>query len=316
LDIETGKEYTINGNAIVNATGVFADDILQMDRPGQRKTIRPSQGIHLVLDKSFLPGGYALMIPKTDDGRVLFAVPWHDKIVVGTTDTPINSPDLEPVALEEEIKFILSTMAKYLTKAPSRSDVLSIFAGLRPLAAPKHENSKTKEISRSHKITVTPSHLFTMIGGKWTTFRRMAQDMVDKVEKTKGWSRTQTSTRNLKLHGYQQYVDLNDPLYFYGSDKKGITDLMEKYPETKQLISCRLNIYAAQVIWAVRFEMARTVEDFLSRRTRALLLDAREAMLVAPKVAKIMAAELGKDEQWEEMQVKEFEKVASKYILR
>lgn len=316
LDIETGKEYTINGNAIVNATGVFADDILQMDRPGQRKTIRPSQGIHLVLDKSFLPGGYALMIPKTDDGRVLFAVPWHDKIVVGTTDTPINSPDLEPVALEEEIKFILSTMAKYLTKAPSRSDVLSIFAGLRPLAAPKHENSKTKEISRSHKITVTPSHLFTMIGGKWTTFRRMAQDMVDKVEKTKGWSRTQTSTRNLKLHGYQQYVDLNDPLYFYGSDKNGITDLMEKYPETKQLISCRLNIYAAQVIWAVRFEMARTVEDFLSRRTRALLLDAREAMLVAPKVAKIMAAELGKDKQWEEMQVKEFEKVASKYILR
>lgn len=316
LDIENGKEYTINGKAIINATGVFADDILQMDSPGQRKTIRPSQGIHLVLNKSFLPGGYALMIPKTDDGRVLFAVPWHDKIVVGTTDTPINSPSLEPVALEEEIKFILSTMAKYLTKAPSRSDVLSIFAGLRPLAAPKHENSKTKEISRSHKITVTSSQLFTMIGGKWTTFRRMAQDMVDKVEKTKGWSRTQTSTKNLKLHGYTQNIDLNDPLHFYGSDKEQITDLMDKDPENKQLVSSRLNIYAAQVIWAVHYEMARTVEDFLSRRVRALLLDAREAMLVAPKVAKIMAAELGKDKQWEEEQVKEFENVASKYILR
>ena len=316
LDIESGKEYTINGKAVINATGVFADDILQMDSPGQRKTIRPSQGIHLVLDKSFLPSNYALMIPKTDDGRVLFAVPWHDKIVVGTTDTPINSPSLEPVALEEEIKFILATMAKYLTKAPSRSDVLSIFAGLRPLAAPKHENSKTKEISRSHKITVTNSQLFTMIGGKWTTFRRMAQDMVDKVEKTKRWSHTQTSTKNLKLHGYIQNIDLNDPLYFYGSDKEQLIEMMEKDSETKQLLSSRLNIYAAQVIWAVRYEMARTVEDFLSRRVRALLLDAREAILVAPKVATLMAAELGKDKQWEENQVKEFEKVASKYILR
>jgi glycerol-3-phosphate dehydrogenase len=316
LDIESGKEYTINGKAVINATGVFADDILQMDSPGQRKTIRPSQGIHLVLDKSFLPSDYALMIPKTDDGRVLFAVPWHDKIVVGTTDTPINSPSLEPVALEEEIKFILSTMAKYLTKAPSRSDVLSIFAGLRPLAAPKHENSKTKEISRSHKITITTSQLFTMIGGKWTTFRRMAQDMIDKVEKTKGWARTKTVTKNLKLHGYQQAIDLNDPLYFYGSDKEQLIDMMEKDSETKQLLSSRLNIYAAQVIWAVRYEMARTVEDFLSRRVRALLLDAREAMLVAPKVATVMAAEMGKDVEWEKEQVKEFEKVASKYILR
>jgi glycerol-3-phosphate dehydrogenase len=314
MDIESGKEYTIKGKAVINATGVFADDILQMDSPGQRKTIRPSQGIHLVLDKSFLPSDYALMIPKTDDGRVLFAVPWHDKIVVGTTDTPINSPSLEPVALEEEIKFILSTMAKYLTKAPSRSDVLSIFAGLRPLAAPKHENSKTKEISRSHKITITTSQLFTMIGGKWTTFRRMAQDMIDKVEKTKGWARTKTVTKNLKLHGYQQAI--NDPLYFYGSDKEQLIDMMEKDSETKQLLSSRLNIYVAQVIWAVRYEMARTVEDFLSRRVRALLLDAREAMLVAPKVATVMAAEMGKDVEWEKEQVKEFEKVASKYILR
>jgi glycerol-3-phosphate dehydrogenase len=316
VDEESGKNYSINGKAIINATGIFADDILKMDSPNMRNTIRPSQGIHLVLDKSFLPGDHALMIPKTDDGRVLFAVPWHGKLVVGTTDTPIDSPSLEPIALEAEIDFILKTMAKYLTKTPSRGDVLSIFAGLRPLAAPKNGSAKTKEISRSHKITETESHLFTMIGGKWTTFRRMAQDMVDKVEKTKNWSKTRTSTKHLKLHGYKQNIDLNDPLYFYGSDKEKIVDLMEREPETKTLISDRLSLFAVQVVWAVRYEMARNVEDMLSRRVRCLLLDARESILVAPKVAQIMAKELGKDDQWQQEQVKKFEGVASKYILR
>ena len=316
IDLEAGKEFNINGKAVINATGVFADDILQMDSPGKRNTIRPSQGIHLVLDQSFLQSDYALMIPKTDDGRVLYAVPWHDKVVVGTTDTPINTPSLEPIALEQEIEFILKTMAKYLTKAPTRADVLSIFAGLRPLAAPKNESSKTKEISRSHKITITSSQLYTMIGGKWTTFRRMAQDMVDKVEKTKNWKRTKTATRHLKLHGYKQNINLNDSLYFYGSDKDLLLNLMEKEANAKLLISEKLNIFSGQVIWAVRFEMARTVEDFLSRRVRCLLLDAREALLVAPKVAKIMAAELGKDEQWEKEQVKEFEEIALCYILQ
>ena len=206
-------------------------------------------------------------------------------------------------------------MAKYLTKAPKRTDVLSIFAGLRPLAAPKNGEAKTKEISRSHKITVTPSHLFTMIGGKWTTFRRMAQDMVDKVEKTKGWRKTKTDTRHLKLHGYTKSVNFKDPLYFYGTDKDKILDLMNQEPEFKTLISDRLTIFAAQVVWAVRFEMARTVDDFLSRRVRCLLLDAREAMKIAPKVAALMAKELGKDDEWQKKQVIEFESIASKYIL-
>ncbi len=314
-DLETGKSYNVKSKAVVNATGVFADEILQMDSPGKRNTIRPSQGIHIVLDKSFLPSDYALMIPKTDDGRVLFAVPWHGKVVVGTTDTPINSPDLEPVALDEEVDFVLRTMAKYLTKAPNRADVLSIFAGLRPLAAPKDGEAKTKEISRSHKITVTSSHLFTMIGGKWTTFRRMAQDMVDKVEQTKGWKKTKTNTRHLKLHGYTKTVNFKDPLYFYGSDKDNLIELMNQEPLLKALLSDRLKIFAAQVVWAVRFEMARTVEDFLSRRVRCLLLDAREAILIAPKVAALMAKELGKDDEWQKKQVGEFEAIASKYIL-
>ncbi|MDY0199535.1 MAG: glycerol-3-phosphate dehydrogenase/oxidase [Bacteroidales bacterium] len=316
IDLETGKNYNIKGKAVINATGVFADDILQMDSPGKRNTIRPSQGIHLVLDQSFLQSDYALMIPKTDDGRVLFAVPWHDKVVVGTTDTPIDTSTLEPIALDEEIDFILKTMTKYLTKAPTKADVLSIFAGLRPLAAPKNADSKTKEISRSHKITVTQSQLFTMIGGKWTTFRRMAQDMVDKVEKTKNWERTKSVTRHMKLHGYKQNIDHNDSLYFYGSDKEKLLNLMENESSTKEVISNKFNLFAGQVVWAVRYEMARTVEDFLSRRVRCLILDARETLLIAPKVAAIMAKELGKDEQWEKEQVKAFEEIASSYILQ
>ncbi len=315
IDTETGQEYSIKGKAVINATGVFADDILQMDKPGQKKTIRPSQGVHVVLDRSFLPGDYAMMIPKTDDGRVLFAVPWHNKVVVGTTDTPLNEASLEPVALEEEIEFILSTTGRYLTKAPSRKDVLSVFAGLRPLAAPKGDSKKTKEISRSHKIVVTDSELFTMLGGKWTTFRKMAEDMVKKVETVKNWKKTSSKTRNLKIHGYRKGVDYKDPYYFYGSDKELMLGLAKNEPETNETLSESLNLLKAQVIWAVRNEMALTVEDVLARRTRCLLLDARESARIAPKVAAIMAKELGKDKAWEEKQVDEFVKLTKNYLL-
>ncbi|MFW5707317.1 MAG: FAD-dependent oxidoreductase [Bacteroidota bacterium] len=313
-DLETGKAYTIKAKAVVNATGVFADQVLQMDKPGQDKTIRPSQGVHVVLDKSFLPGDHAIMIPKTDDGRVLFAVPWHNKVVVGTTDTPMESASLEPVALEEEIKFILDTAGRYLTKAPRRQDVLSIFAGLRPLAAPKAGSSKTKEISRSHKIVVSDSHLFTMVGGKWTTFRRMAQDMVEKIEKVKNWKNTQCRTRNLKIHGYTKTTDLSDPMYVYGSDKEKILMLARSEKEWEGLISEPLQLMKAQVVWAVREEMARTLEDVLSRRIRCLFLNAPETMRIAPEVASIIARELGKDKAWEEQQVKEFIAVANNYV--
>jgi glycerol-3-phosphate dehydrogenase len=313
-DTETGRDYQVNGKAVINATGVFADKILQMDKPGAAKTLRPSQGVHVVLDKSFLPGDYAIMIPKTDDGRVLFAVPWHNKIVVGTTDTPVDNPTLEPVALEEEIAFILNTAGRYLTKAPKRQDVLSIFAGLRPLAAPQEGSSKTKEISRSHKIVVSDSQLFTMVGGKWTTFRRMAQDMVEKVEKVKGWNKTHSATKKLRIHGYKKKVDRSDPLYVYGTDREKIIHLSVREPETAGTISESLPLLKAQVIWAVRHEMARTVEDVLSRRTRCLFLDAREAMRIAPEVASVMAKELGKSNEWEKLQVKEFINIANNYV--
>lgn len=314
-DSETGNIFTFKGRAIVNATGVFADDILQMDKPGQARVISPSQGVHIMLDKRFLPGTHAMMIPKTDDGRVLFAVPWHNRVVVGTTDTPVPDVSLEPVALEQEVEFILSTAGRYLTIPPKRSDVLSVFAGLRPLAAPKGNSKKTKEISRSHKIFVTKSELFTMVGGKWTTFRKMAEDMVNKVEMVKGWGKIKSKTRNLQLHGYTTRVDYNDPLYVYGSDREELLALAKSDPEFGETLSQSLGVFKAQVVWAARHEMARTVEDVLARRTRCLLLDARESIRIAPAVASLLAKELNKDKKWEKEQVEGYTAIAQNYIL-
>ena len=314
IDVEENKEYEIKGKQIVNATGVFADDILKMDSPNAEKTIAPSQGVHLVLDKSFLPDNDAIMIPKTDDGRVLFLVPWHNRVVVGTTDTPIEKESLEPIALEQEIEFILKTAARYLTKAPIRSDVLSVFAGLRPLAASKGKGKKTKEISRSHKIFTSKSGLLTMVGGKWTTFRKMGEDLVDKTEKLNNWSHIPTKTKHLKIHGYKENVDYSNPLYYYGSDEEAILELA-KEDGMSDFVSTSLEVVNAQVVWAVKHEMARTVEDFLARRTRCQLLDARESIKMAPQVAEIMAAELGEDAAWQAKQIDDYAQVTSNYIL-
>lgn len=313
-DEEDGVAFEIKGKQVVNATGVFADDVLRMDSPGAEKTIAPSQGVHLILDKSFLPGDDAITIPKTDDGRVLFLVPWHNKVIVGTTDTPIEKEALEPVALEEEIGFILSTASRYLTKAPKRSDVLSVFAGLRPLAATSGNGNKTKEISRSHKIYSSNSGLLTIVGGKWTTFRKMGEDLVDKAEKNHGWKHIPTKTRKLKIHGYKENVSYDNPLYFYGSDEAPLLEL-SKQNGWDSSISDAMGVIQAQVVWAVRHEMARNVEDFLARRVRCQLLDAKESVKMAPEVAKIMAAELGKDEAWQTKQVADYIEVTSNYII-
>lgn len=313
VDIETNIALHFKGAAIVNATGVFVDDILQMDKPGSAKTICVSQGVHIVINKEFYPSSEALMIPKTSDGRVLFAVPWHDKVVLGTTDTPVDNPSLEPTALEKEISFILDTAGSYLKRKPQRKDVLSVFAGLRPLAAPQKGGQKTKEISRSHKIIVSTSRLFTILGGKWTTYRKMGEDMVNRIEKELNWAHKQPATATLHIHGYSNNINWNDPLYFYGSDAALIRDQMNGDANT--WISEELRIHKTQVIWAVEHEMARTVEDVLSRRTRALLLNARESHRIAPQVAKIMAQVLNKDENWEKGQVEAFQKLTEQYIL-
>lgn len=311
---ESKTSFTVKAKAVVNATGVFVDDILHMDNAAAPKSICVSQGVHLVLDKKFYPSTHALMIPETSDGRVLFAVPWHDKVVVGTTDTPVEEASLEPKALEKEISFILETAANYLTQKPTRSDVLSVFAGLRPLAAPKQGEQKTKEISRSHKIIISSSNLFTILGGKWTTFRKMGEDMVDCIENRLQWKHRKPTTASLSIHGYTEKVNWNDPFYFYGSDATQLTQSMNG--STGIWISEELKIHKVQVRWAIEHEMARTVEDVLSRRTRALLLDAKESIRICPEVAKLMAEVLGKDEKWIENEVQQYTKLAQQYLLK
>ncbi|MBS1563386.1 MAG: glycerol-3-phosphate dehydrogenase/oxidase [Bacteroidetes bacterium] len=313
-DSESGTAFRFHAKAVVNATGVFVDDILRMDKPGKAKSVSVSQGVHLVLDRKFYPSEHALMIPRTSDGRVLFAVPWHDHIVVGTTDTPVEKASLEPQALEKEINFILETAGAYLTMPPARKDVLSIFAGQRPLAAPKENSQKTKEISRSHKILVTDTKLFTMLGGKWTTYRKMGEDMVDRIEKELQWTHKSNTTANMRIHGYADQTDWADPLYFYGSDAMDIKNRING--TAHEWISEKLKIHRMQIVWAVEKEMARTVEDVLARRTRALLLDAEESRRIAPQVATIMATLLQKDAAWTQEQIAAFDALSGHYVSR
>jgi glycerol-3-phosphate dehydrogenase len=313
-DQESNVTYAVKAKAVVNATGVFVDDILHMDNASAAKSICVSQGVHLVLDKKFYPSSHALMIPETSDGRVLFAVPWHDKVVLGTTDTPVEEASLEPKALEKEISFILETAGNYLTDKPTRSDVLSVFAGLRPLAAPKQGEQKTKEISRSHKIIISSSNLFTILGGKWTTFRKMGEDMVNHIEHRLQWKHRKPATASLSIHGHTEKVNWNDPFYFYGSDASQLMQNMNG--STGIWISESLKIHKVQVLWAVEHEMARTVEDVLSRRTRALLLDAKESIRICPQVAKLMAEVLNQDEAWIKNEIKQYTTLAGQYLLK
>ena len=314
-DVETNASYSLNAKVIINATGVFTDEVLKMDDALAKNIIRPSQGIHLVLDKSFLPGNDAIMIPKTDDGRVLFLVPWHNRVVVGTTDTLLDSHSLEPIALEKEIDFVLETANRYLTKNVSKNAVLSIFAGLRPLAAPKDKSEKTKEISRSHKIIVSNSGLITITGGKWTTYRRMAQDTINKAIQLGRLPNAKCQTKDLLIHGANGVIDKTQHLFIYGSDQKGINQLIEDSSELGEKLHPRLEFLKAEVVWAVRHEMARTIDDVLARRVRILFLDAKAAIEIAPEVATILAKELNKDDNWKQQQISSFLEIASHYVI-
>jgi glycerol-3-phosphate dehydrogenase len=316
IEQETGENFSVKSKVVVNATGIFADEVLQMDEPGKRNIITPSQGIHVVLDRSFLPNSTAIMVPHTSDGRVMFAVPWHNHVVVGTTDTLIENHSLEPVALDSEVEFVLSTAGKYLTRQPTRKDVLSVFAGLRPLAKPEDETKATREISRNHKILISVSGLITIIGGKWTTYRRMAQDTIDKAAMLGGLPERACITHHLPVHGFRMDVDPTlDPMACYGIHKEDLFAIGEEEPDLAGWLSEKLNIMKAQVAWAVRKEMACTVEDVLARRTRALFLDAREAMRIAPETALIMAKELKLSQTWMDIQVESFNNVAKNYFF-
>jgi glycerol-3-phosphate dehydrogenase len=314
VDREDGHEIRVGAKVVINATGPFADAVRRLSDPAAAPLIAPSQGVHLVFDRAFLPGRSAIMVPHTRDGRVMFAIPWHGHTLVGTTDTPIAEPTLEPRAFDEEIAFILETAGQYLHRAPTRADVLSVSVGIRPLVRAEGAAS-TAALSRDHTIHIDPSGLLTIAGGKWTTYRHMAEDAVNQAAMLARLPEKTCVTRTLNIHGCHPHAEKFGPLSVYGSDALAIQDLMRAHPPLAQRLHPALPYCRAEVVWAARVEMARSIEDVLARRCRALFLNANAAIEMAAEVATLMAAELGHDEAWQRREVEAFTQLASQYRL-
>jgi glycerol-3-phosphate dehydrogenase len=313
-DEVSGETFSVMAKVVINATGVFADQIMSLEDKSSRKMISPSQGIHLVVDKQFFTGNSALMVPKTSDGRVLFIVPWHHQLVIGTTDTKVNNISEEPVALEEEINFLLSHFNKFSTKPIALKDVKSAFAGLRPLI--KSSNiSATSLLSREHTIVISAGGLLTIAGGKWTTYRKMAKDAIQNAIFIGKLEKRACVTENLKIHGYAKGGAEEDVYTAYGSDVVFLRALIEENPILSKKIHPNYPYTKVQVLWAVQEEMAITVEDVLSRRVRLLIDDATAAVEAAPVVAEIMASTMGKNQDWINLECEQFKKIASTYQL-
>ena len=313
-DEETGESHAVSARSVVNATGPFCDGLRRLDEPDAAPLISPSQGVHIVLSRDFLPGETAIMVPHTRDGRVMFAIPWHGHVVVGTTDTPIPEASLEPAPMPDEIDFILDTASAYLEHRPGRGDILSVFTGIRPLVK-EGGAAATATLSRDHKIQISSTGLLTITGGKWTTYRRMAEDCVDHATVLGRLEERPCVTRELRIHGHHASADAFGPLAAYGADAEGVLELMRSRPELAVPLHPSLAVNGAQVVWAARHEMARTVEDVLARRTRALFLNSRAALAMAPAAARLLAAELGRDEGWEQDQVAAFGRTAASYVV-
>jgi glycerol-3-phosphate dehydrogenase len=314
-DAESGEEFHAAAEVVINATGPFADDLRRQADASITPMVAPSQGVHLVFERSFLPGESAIMVPHTSDGRVLFAIPWHGHTLIGTTDTPVDSVPLEPVALEREIDFILETASLYLARKPTRGDILSMFAGIRPLVK-SGSVAGTAALSRDHTIHIERSGLLTICGGKWTTYRHMAEDCVNQGAMLARLPERPCVTEHLKLHGFHAHADTFGALRVYGSDAPLIQEQMRAEPALAELLDPALPYTGAEVVWAVREEMARTVEDVLARRTRALFLNARAAIRMAPRVAALIARELDRDAAWQSHQVEGFGQLAQNYYPR
>jgi len=310
---ESGERFSVAAKVVVNATGIFTDETRRMAQPTAETMISPSQGIHLVFERSFLRGDTAIMVPHTSDGRVMFALPWHEHTIVGTTDTPIDSPSYEPRAFEEEIRFVLETASLYLSRPPKREDILSIYVGIRPLVK-SAGTTKTSSLSRDHTVHIDESGLLTIVGGKWTTYRHMAEDCVNHAIILGALKESPCVTFDLHVHGYHQHPETLGSLAVYGSDAAKIRALADTKPELSWQLHPELPYIAAEVVWAAREEMARTVEDVLARRTRALFLNARAAIAMAPEVARILAGELIRDKTWVSQQVETFTILATQYL--
>jgi glycerol-3-phosphate dehydrogenase len=286
-DVENGDLYSVSATAVINATGAFCPAVQKMSDANLESAVTYSRGVHLVFDGKFLPLQTALMIPKTSDGRVLFCIPWNGHVLMGTTDTPVETAELEPHAMDAEVEFILETASEYLAAKPTREDILSIYAGIRPLVK-TGATTKTSALSRGHHLFVDTAGLITITGGKWTTYRRMAEDAVNKAAKVAGLEERRCVTADLPIKP-PATLDKTEPLH-------------PDFPYTD-----------GDVIRAVRDEMARTIEDVLARRTRVLFLDAKAAIKLAARVGELMAKELDKDDAWVAEQIVNFRTIAENY---
>jgi glycerol-3-phosphate dehydrogenase len=313
-DLESGREFRAPARVVINATGPLSDSVRRLVHADATPLIAPSQGIHLVFDGSFLPGGTAIMVPHTTDGRVMFAIPWHGHTLVGTTDTAISEVTLEPRPFNDEIEFILETASQYLRRPATRDDVLSVFVGIRPLVR-AGTGANTASLSRDHTIHIDPSGLLTIAGGKWTTYRHMAEDCVDHAATLARLPEKPCVTRNLNVHGFHVQAQNFGALAVYGSDALLIQDLIRAEPLLAAPLHPALPYCGAEVVWAARVEMARRVEDVLARRTRALFLNARAAIGMAPETARLLARELNRDETWRTQEVEAFRGLAAGYLV-
>ena len=310
-DAESGREFELAAKVVINATGPFCDTIRRLDDPVATTILAPSQGIHLVLPRAFLPGESAIMVPHTDYGRVLFAVPWHGRVLLGTTDTPVATVSPEPLPLPAEIDFLLQHAARYLHYPPQRQDILSIFAGLRPLVK-SGDSHDTASLSRDHTLLISPSGLVTITGGKWTTYRKMGEETINLAARIAVLPERPSCSANLPLHGAEG--NASGEWAEYGSDAAGLEVLCLLDPSLRELLHPALPYRRAEIVWAIRHEWAQSVEDLLSRRTRALILDARAAIAIAPAVAALLAAELDRDDTWQAEQVAAFTTLSQGYL--
>jgi len=313
IDQETSQTVPIAARCIVNAAGPFCDAVRRMDQADCPEMVAASQGVHVVLPRKFFPGDAAMIVPKTSDGRVLFIIPWHDHAIVGTTDTAIDRPVIEPDAMPGEIEFLLTTTADYLSRPPTVDDIRSVFTGIRPLVK-DDRSANPASLSRDHVIRTSDSGLITITGGKWTTVRKMAEDCVDTVAAELDRKLPPCRTKTKKLHGHREQAGSDSPRSFYGTDLDRITALEKDTPELAAELHADLSIRQSDVVWAARSEMARTVEDVLARRSRALFLNAPAALSIAPEVARILAKELGRDAAWQQDQQKALADVARHYL--
>jgi glycerol-3-phosphate dehydrogenase len=309
-DEETGLDYEVRAKVVINATGIFVDELRKLDDPSAVPVLAHSRGSHIVFAREVFRGGDALLVPKTKDGRVLFAVPWQDHVVIGTTDIPVADPALDVWPTNDEIDFIIAEVNNYLQRPVTRGDALAAFAGLRPLVSGKA--TTTAKLSREHFIEVSRSGVVTITGGKWTTYRKMAADAVDTAATSAGLAAAPCPTARLALHGSPAPGTFAPDVAYarYGRDRDELLALEASDLTLAERLDRRLPFTRAQVVYAARSELARTVDDVLARRTRALFLNAEASRASANQVASLLAAELGRDDAWRRRQLAEFANIA------